>query len=354
MTQKVSLDAWNRTLLHRQHLRERIAEDAIEVLDRCVGLQSQDPRAAFYGLASRIVDFDPAELDDLLTDREVVRMATLRSTVFLTDAEDARWIRPLVQPVLDAEAAIHAKRLQRAAPDSVVAAATELLTGAQLAGSDLGKQLAQRFPDERPATLTALTRCRLPLVQVPPRGLWTGRGVPTYRLFDEWVGPGEPAVTGREARKDLIRLYLRGFGPATAKAITTWSGLTGMAPIVEEMEADWELERLVGPDDQVLYDLDGLGLADDEPAPARLIAPYDNVIAAAADRRRIDPENVYRTMQTSNGISPGFVLAGGFLCGSWGFDDERRIVVTYATSVPARARRAVDDEVQYMQEFCDR
>ena len=40
------------------------------------------------------------------------------------------------------------------------------------------------------------------------------------------------------------------------------------------MEADWELEKLTGPDGEILYDLDGLGLAAaDEPAPVRLLAP---------------------------------------------------------------------------------
>ncbi|NED62875.1 winged helix DNA-binding domain-containing protein, partial [Streptomyces sp. SID10244] len=78
---------------------------------RCVGLQAQDPTAPFFGLWSRIDDFDPVELDGLLTDREVVRMALLRSTVFLIDAEDARWIRPIAQPLLDTEVAIHERRL---------------------------------------------------------------------------------------------------------------------------------------------------------------------------------------------------------------------------------------------------
>ncbi len=353
MATPLTLSAWNRTVLHRQHLTERIAEDAIEVLDRCVGLQSQDPRAAFYGLASRIGGFEPDELDDLLTSREVVRMASLRGTVFLMDAEDTRWIRPLVQPVLDASAAQHRKRLRHAEHDAVVDAAADLLDGAQLSVADLKSQLAQRFPDEDSATLATLARCALALVQVPPRGLWAGRGAPTYQLFDDWVGPGEPAISGTEAVKELIRLYLRGFGPATVKGIQTWCGLTGLKATVETMEKDWELERLTGPDGIELYDLDGLGIVDDAPAPARLIAPYDNVIMASADRRRIDPDDLYRTMATPNGLSPGFVLVDGFLCGSWSFDANKRVVVNYAKKVDARSARAVDDEVARLQEFCD-
>lgn len=82
MSPPVSLQQWNRTLLERQHLLERVDEDAIEVIDRCVGLQAQDPQAAFFALESRIQDFDPTQLDGLLADREVVRMALHRGTVF--------------------------------------------------------------------------------------------------------------------------------------------------------------------------------------------------------------------------------------------------------------------------------
>ena len=50
MSDRLSLQQWNRTLLQRQHLLERVDDDAVEVLDRVVGMQSQDPKAAFFGV----------------------------------------------------------------------------------------------------------------------------------------------------------------------------------------------------------------------------------------------------------------------------------------------------------------
>ncbi len=204
VTRPITLRQWNRTLLARQHLLDRVDEDAIEVLDRCVGMQSQDPRAAFFGLWSRVEGFEPSELDGLLTEREVVRIALLRSTVFLVDAEDARWIRPLAEPILRRELTeAHAPRLVGANPSQVLADAAELLTGRELGGADLGRQLAVRHPGGRtrrrspgsPGVDCLWCRCR----HVDSGG---GRGTPTYRLFDEWVGPGEPAVSGDDARAD--------------------------------------------------------------------------------------------------------------------------------------------------------
>lgn len=354
MAEKLTRRQWNRTLLQRQHLLDRVDEDAIEVLDRCVGLQSQDPRAAFFGLHSRIEGFDPAELDDLLTEREVVRMALLRSTVFLVDAQDARWIRALAQPAITTELERYqAPRLVSADPTRVIADAADLLAGRELRGSVLGAELEKRHPGESPSVLTAIARCGLPLVQVPPRGLWRGRGSVTYRLFDEWVGPGEPAVEGDEARKDLIRLYLRGFGPATVQGIQTWSGLTRLRPLVEAMEADWELARLTGPDGEELFDLEGLDLTDaDAPCAATFLAPYDNVIVAQADRRRIADDEAYAATWTPNGRSPGFLLVDGFLAGTWRIDADGVVTVDCLRPLSAAERRGVEVERERLQQFC--
>ncbi|MDY6810272.1 MAG: winged helix DNA-binding domain-containing protein [Actinomycetota bacterium] len=353
MAQQITTGQWNRTLLHRQHLLDRVAEDAIEVLDRCVGLQAQDPRAPFFGLASRIADFDPLELDELLIDREVVRMATLRSTVCAMDAEDARWVRPLVQPTLDAELATHARELGERRAAQVAAEAGDLLAGRSMSGTELGRALHQRHPAAAPATLVAVARCALPLVQVPPRGLWRGSAAPTYQLFDDWVGAREPAVIGDEARRDLIRLYLRGFGPATVQGIQRWCGLTKLGSLVEEMEADWELVERSGPDGERLFDLEGLDIIDaDRPAPVRLLAPYDNVLVAQADRQRIADEDRIRRLRTPNGRSPGFVLVDGWLAGSWRIDDGR-VGLDLMIEPSAAQRDELDVEVQLLQDFLD-
>lgn len=353
MAQQITTGQWNRTLLHRQHLLQRVAEDAIEVLDRCVGLQAQDPRAPFFGFASRIADFVPQELDELLTGREVVRMAMLRSTIFLMDAEDARWVRPLVQPTLDAELATHARRLVGVRTAEVAADAAELLAGRSLSASELARALHDRHPETTPSNLVAVARCVLPLVQVPPRGLWRGSAAPTYQLFDDWAGVGEPAVTGDEACRDLIRLYLRGFGPSTVQGIQRWCGLTRLTPVVEKMEADWELVEMCGPDGERLFDLEGLDIiAADRPAPVRLLAPYDNVLVAQADRRRIADEDRVRRLRTPNGRSPGFVLIDGWLAGSWQIDDGR-VGVDLMVEPTTDQSADLEVEVQLLQHFID-
>lgn len=351
MPAALSERAWTATLLERQHLASRVDEDVIEVLDRCVGLQSQDPQAAFIGLASRVEGFDPADLDALLLDRTVVRMASLRSTVFLMDSDDARWVRALAEPSFTAELRIHARRLVSATPEAITAAARELLTGRAVGVTELGALLVQRFPDETASTVTAVARATLPLVQVPPRGLWRSSGAVTYTLLDDWVGPGEPAVTGDEARKDLIRLYLRGFGPASAAAIQTWSGLTRLRPLLDEMDRDWEVERVAGPDGGELFDLDGLNRDGDSDLPVRLLAPYDHVVTANADRRRVMDDDVFAAIQTPNGRVPGTVLVDGRVVGTWSVTDGDQVTTQLLRPVSRSRQSELAAEVERTREL---
>ncbi|GAB09883.1 hypothetical protein GOARA_048_00850 [Gordonia araii NBRC 100433] len=352
----ITLAQWNRTLLSRQHLLDRIDEDVIEVLDRCVGLQAQDPRPPFFGLWSRIAGFDPADYDDLLVDREIVRSVVLRGTLLTMDAHDARWMRALVQPRIDAFTRGTHKLPDGVAADAVVEAGREAISGGEVPSRQLRELLAKRWPDAPVADLMAVVRNALHLVQVPPRGTWAsanGGGDPTYALLDDWIGPGEPAVVDDEARKDLIRMYLRGFGPASIAGIQTWAGLTGLGKLVKAMTADWELARVDGPNGEELYDLDGLPIADgDEPAPVRLVAPFDHILVAQApaDRIRVADPDVFAKTVTPNGRSPGFVLVDGRLAGTWKVADTEP-VIDYLVDVPPAQRREVAEEAQRLREF---
>ena len=249
---------------------------------------------------------------------------------------------------------IHTRRLVAAAPEAVTDAARELLEGSQLSTKDLGAALVQRFPGESASTVTSVARATLPLVQVPPRGLWRRRGATTYALLDDWIGPGEPAVTGDEARKDLIRLYLRGFGPASLAAIQTWSGLTRLRPLLDAMDADWEVERVTGPDGIELFDLDGLDRGEDEDLPVRLLAPFDHVVTANADRRRVMDDDVFAALQTPNGQVPGMVLVDGRVVGSWSVGGDGRVTTELLRSVPRARMGDLTDECDAMAEFVTR
>ena len=97
--------------------------------------------------------------------------------------------------------------------------------------SELGKHLAARWPDRDPASLAYSARYALPLVQVPPRGLWGRKGRTMNTTLEAWTGR-TPVATTVDA---LVLRYLRAFGPASASDIRTWSWFTGLREVVERL-----------------------------------------------------------------------------------------------------------------------
>src|SRR4029453_12198997 len=93
--------ARNRALLDRQMLLRRSHRPALGAIEALVGMQAQLPTSPYIGLWTRLYEFDPAELSNLVTTRAVVRIALMRSTIHLVSARDSLELRPLVQPAIE-------------------------------------------------------------------------------------------------------------------------------------------------------------------------------------------------------------------------------------------------------------
>lgn len=316
----------NRATLARQGLLERAKVPPAEMVERLVGLQTQAPNPPYTGLWSRVEGFAFDDLAALLEAREVVRIVTLRGTVHLHTAADARSLRPFTQRVIERQfASNHAKRIDAFDPVVAVALARERLADGPATGPELGSALAAHWPDAPVEALSNAARCLLPLVQIPPRGVWGKSGAPTYALLDEWTG--HPLHESGGVPSDIVRRYLAGFGPATVKDTQTWSGVTRLGTAFAALGD--ELIEFEGPNGERLFDLiDAPRPPADTPAPVRLLPEWDNLLIGYADRSRVvDPEH-RKAIFTSNGIMPGTVLIDG------------RVAATYRVTAPTAKQPA--------------
>ncbi|KJY29262.1 winged helix DNA-binding domain-containing protein [Streptomyces sp. NRRL S-495] len=313
--------ALGRALLARQHLLERTTATPIAMIEHLGGLQAQAaPQPPYLGLLSRLDGFAPEALTELIESRRVVRIALQRGTIHLVTAEDCLTLRPLLQPVLDkALRASFGKWLVGLDLDALAAEARGLVDKEPRTFQLLGAELAETRPDRDPAALAQAARALLPLVQVPPRGLW-GRGGPAaHTTAEAWLGrPLDP----EPSLDDLALRYLAAFGPATAADLQKWCGLSRLAPVLKRLAP-----RLVTFRDEhgrLLHDLPEAPRPDpDTPAPVRLIAPFDNLLLSHADRTRVLPEEYRPRVMTQNGIVLGSLLVDGLVAGSWRLVEER-------------------------------
>ncbi|MEU3555415.1 winged helix DNA-binding domain-containing protein [Streptomyces fragilis] len=341
----LSRRALNRAFLARQFLLERAPASAHAVIEHLTGMQAQDPQAPYVGLWSRVRDFDAEELSTLLLERSAVRLALLRSTVHLVTAEDCRMLRPTLRSGLERAVGPRVwRQLEGVDPAELEATGRAWLDEEPRSAAELARLLAERWPGRDASSMVLALRAAVPLVQIPPRGLWGRSGQPVFATAETWLaGPMAPAADPEL----LVRRYLAAFGPASVADVQTWSGLTRLRPAVDALRD--ELVAFTDENGTELLDLpDAPRPAPDTPAPVRFLAEYDNAVLSHADRSRIISQGSRRRMMTRNAVIPGTFLVDGFVRGVWRKEKKgraaARLVVTPYAPLGAPEREEVERE----------
>jgi Winged helix DNA-binding domain len=312
--------ALGRALLERQLLLRRVNLPVTEAVEHLLGLQAQAPMPPYQGLWSRLEGFDPHELGRLLTERQVVRLTLMRGTVHLVTVRDALLLRPLVQVVIErSHNGAFGRRMGGADPAELAAAVRRLLDDRPVTARELGRALVERGIGADPEAIGNAARVYVPLVQVPPRGVWGRSGQARYATLESWTGrelEAEPSID------EVVLRYLGSFGPATAMDVQRWSGLTKLKAVLERLRP--RLVTFRDEDGKELFDVPDAPRPDpDVPAPVRLLGEYDNVLLGHADRRRLVPEDFPWEAMLAPGRFVNNLLVDGMLRATWWIERDR-------------------------------
>ncbi len=328
-----------RALLARQLLLERARRTIPEALEQVGGLQTQYAPSGYVGLWTRLAGFERGELTLALEDRTVVQATLMRSTIHLVSTREY-WLLAMgvrrarhewavrVQSGTDAAASErHADALRRA------------LSGGPRSVAELGG-LASGFIGN--------VGLWVDLVRVPPSGTWERRRADILALAEDWVGPCE--VTEDEGIVHLVRSYLRGFGPAPLRDISSWAGVPVMA--LKAAAERLDLRRLRDASGRELLDLPVTALPEpDVQAPVRFLPHWDANLLVHARRTGLLPEaHRPRVFTTKNPFSVGTFLVDGVVAGAWGMKDGHVRIEPYEELSPA-ARREVQAEAERLDAF---
>lgn len=304
-----------------------------------VALHGSDPATVYLSIAARLGVPEVADIERALyVDRSLVRMLGMRRTVFSVPLE----VAPVVQSACTR--AIAAQERKRTV--QLLGIGTDLegdlgrwfsdledATAAALArrGEATAQELANEIPALRTpirmaqdkayaASQNVVTRALSQLaadgriVRARPRGSWISSQF-RWSPIDAWLPGGLPDMPTPQAQMELVRRWLRSFGPGTLADLKWWTGLTV-----------GDVKRALGGIDTADVTLDGdttgIVLADDlehsRPADPwiALLPALDPTPMGYTDREWFLGAHAPRLFDRSGNIGPS-VWADGRIVGGW-------------------------------------
>jgi DNA glycosylase AlkZ-like len=268
-------------------------------------------------MAARVLRFDPADLDAAFSAGTVVKATLMRVTLHAVTAADYPVFHRAMAELLRAARLVDPRRVRVGDrvvdPDELVAAlaafAAEPRTGTEL------QDRLEELTGSRDQRLWRAVRTFAPLLHVPDHGPWSFTGSTTL--------VAAPATTGQQTNRaesvaGLLRRYIEGFGPASARDCAQFTMLRMSEVRAALADLGDRLVQHVGPGGETLVDVADGQLADPgADAPARLLGMWDSTLLAYADRTRVLPPEYRSSVIRRNGDVLPALLVDGQVAGVW-------------------------------------
>jgi len=322
----------NRTTLHRQALSVRQSQSIGDMASRMLVIQSQEPAAPFVALWNRVDSFDLAAADDAWRSGDLVKSTQLRVTLHSVHREDY----PMVQQTMGdrLRSRMNDRRFRETGytAEQIDAVLPELLQRLDSPKTvpEVQSVLDDLFGEPVSDGVWWAIRQFAPVVHAPTDSAWAFGQRPSFA-----AGPlGTNPPPRDEALTAFFLRYLDSFGPASRHDFGQFTLLkqSTIVPMIESLTD--QLVEYEGPDGAMLYDVADGAIIDDQPVPPRLMAMWDSVLLAYADRSRIIPEDIRKTVIRQNGDILPTLLVDGYVAGVWQVVDG---------VVEAKALRSISD-----------
>ena len=362
-----------RARLARRHFLAEPADSIDTVVADLVGLHATDPATPYLSLWARLPGFTVADLDaDIYDRRTLVKHLAMRRTLWTVRAVDLPWVQ---SGASDRVADNERRRLVADAQKAGIAADGETWLDTACAavlrhlaehGAASAKELREALPELAgrydyapgkrwggetplaPRVLTVLS-VRGDIVRGLNDSAWT-ISRPRWTPMSDWLGVTVDATEPDVSRIELVRRWLRAFGPATVTDIKWWFGntLTWARHALRDIEAvEVDIDGVAGfvlPDD--------LEVEPDVEPWCALLPGLDITTMGWYDRDWYVGDHRGQVFD-SNGNGGTTAWWNGRMVGGWGQNSEGRVEVRLLEDVGRDAKRALTRRADELTAWLD-
>ena len=315
--------------LHRHHLdRPANRNQIVDVVRDVGGVQAQLPTAAALALRTRVRGLTMDDIERALwRDRTLVKAWSMRGALHLLPASDFLiYNRGLLKRAERSMRWMARYGLSDKDADAMVASIVEALRDGPLTRRELAKRVVAALGEKaRPWVEHSWGGVvhRAALFGHVVFGPDEGNEI-TFVLREKWLR-GVRDISPEDAEAELVRTYLRGYGPAAVQDFAAWADIAvavanpifevlrdELAPIVVEAKTLWALRK-------DMRTLRGARLA----SPVVRLLPNFDTYLLGHDRKNhlVDAAHYKRVYRKAGWLSP-VVLVDGRAAGVW--SHERR------------------------------
>lgn len=360
-----------RRLSIRHHLAtEARASTVVDATRSLVALHSSDPASVYLSLQPRTTDVTPANIETALYDEKaLLRMLGMRRTMFVVPTELVPTVQAACTDVIAERQRTLYTRIVSEAGVGDAAFLAELSEATVAALKQRGEATAAQLSTDVPRLRTAikmdegktygreqyLTTWILfqlaadgRIIRGRPRGTWTSSQY-HWTPIEAWLPDGLDPVEADHARAELVRHWLRAYGPATPKDVQWWTGL-GATHVKAALKTIGAVE----------VDLGGVTGAilpgDDEPAPqpepwVALLPALDPTPMGWSQRDwYLDGAQLPALFDRSGNIGPT-VWVDGRVVGGWAQRADGEVVYRLLEDVGAEAAGQVLEQAGRLTEW---
>lgn len=354
----------------RHHLAKPCTDGPVTIARDMVGLHSSDPATVYLAVWARSPEgFVPQHLEQsLYEDRELLRVLGMRMTMFVAPPDlaallDTACAKPLSGP--------QHRRLARMLEEQEITTdgaawvdgvSDQVLTVLHERGPSTANELKAEVPElenqlrfgegsKWAGTFGVSTRilflmaCQGRIVRAQPLGSWISTQY-RWAAINDWL-PKRPQVPdGREAEIQLIRRWLRSFGPGTLADVKWWTGW-GLRRVRAALSAAGAVEVDLGGH-AGFVSADDIGATDNPDPWVALLPSLDSTVMGWKERAWYLGDKAALLFDRNGNAGPT-VWSEGRVVGGWAQRSDGEVAFRLVEDTGTEAESAIKVEAERLQ-----